>query len=202
MEELMEAMGMADERKKKIKKKAKRKIKILKKYEFQKSMMFAIQAITGHQTHEIMAILVEEADKHLQESQVDLTLSPKENHYQNNSYSYSSEKRLRQYKFYPGTELYIGSYILYTDYDTNGFDARLNYSFKFPVSSLKLDEDEYNEYITDGILCDSSKDIDKPVLKGTLTKEEREIKELQNKQKQKDKAAKKRLAKQRANMKP
>lgn len=173
------------------KKRKKKKIKISKEYEFQKSMMYAIQAITDHQTHEIMTTLTDEANKLLEESKIDLTISPKDNHYNNDPYSYSHEKRLKKYLFYPNTKLYIGCYIMYSDYDPpSGYDARLKYNFKLPVTALKLNEKEFDDYITDGILCDASKDIDKPELTSSLTNEEREIRELQKKQKAREYAAK------------
>lgn len=190
VEELMEAMNITIEKKKKS---IKKKISMAKEYEFQKSMMFAIQAITNHQTHEIMTTLVDETNKLLEESDIDLTISPKDNHPMNN---YSTEKRLKKYLFYPGTELYIGCYVLYTDYaPPRGYDCKLKYNFKLPIASLKLDEKEFDEYITDGILCDASKDIDKPELKSSLSKEEREIKELQRLQKQREYAAKRKANK-------
>jgi len=158
--------------------------RIVKSYEYQKSMLYAIQAITNQQTHEILANLVEEADKVIANS--DINLKEIMHH------SYRNERRLSKYMFYPGTKLYIGIYINYSvaDYrtDQDKYDSMLKYNFKLPTSLIKLDQKEFDEYITDGILCDSSKDIDKPKLKGTLTQEERELRKL--------KADKKREAKE------
>lgn len=175
----------------------KRKVKIVRSYEYQKSMLYAIQAITGEQTHDIIANLVSEADKHVEASGLDLALSPYENAKSSGSHSWSNERRLKKYMFYPGTGLYIGIYVLYSDYGRNsrGFVFDLKYNFKLPITSMKMDQKEYDDYITDGILCDASKDIDRPNMKSSLTKEERKIKELQAKAKREHKAAQKKLAK-------
>lgn len=167
-------------------------VKVIKKYEYQKSMLYAIQALTGQQTHEIIANLVEEADKHLAESGIDLTKKPEENMLKNNWGYSSSERRCHKYIFYPGTKLHLGIYANYSIYGARreGGDALVKYNFKLPSSSLKMDQKEYDDYITDGILCDASKDVEKPELKGTLTAEEREIKEKLRKEKAKEYAAK------------
>lgn len=186
----------------------KKPIKVVKSYEYQKSMLYAIQTLTGQQTHEIIANLVEEADKHLKESNIDVTLKPRDNE-SRSSYGYrSSERRCQKYMFYPGTELYVGIYVTYTEYgidyhyDEKGnrkkIDAFLKYNFKLPSSSIKMDQKEYDDYITDGILCDASKNVEKPEMKGTLTKEEIEIREAQRKERARAKAAAKRAAKKKS----
>lgn len=167
-------------------------VKVIKKYEYQKSMLYVIQALTGQQTHEIIANLVEEADKHLADSGVDLTKKPEDNMRKDGWGYRNNERRCHKYMFYPGTELHLGIYVNYITYGARreGADAIVKYNFKLPSSSLKMDQKEYDDYITDGILCDASKDIEKPELKGTLTEEEREIKEKLRKEKAKQYAAK------------
>lgn len=176
----------------KSKKKKNRSITIDRSYQFQKSMMYAIQAITGHQTHEIIGKLVELAEKHIEDSDIDITLLPKDN--DNRGRGWGNERRLRTYAYYPDTEVHIGCYITFDDYQTKpGFQANLKFNFKLPSNSLKLNQKEYEEYITDGILCDASQDVEKPKLKGTLTKEEKEARELKKKFDRAEKAKLKKL---------
>ncbi len=62
---------------------------------------------------------------------------------------------------------------------------------------MKMDQKEYDEYVTDGILCDSSKDISKPEMKSSLTKEELVLSQKKQVEKRREKAAAKRIVKQR-----
>lgn len=204
LDDLLEVINnQIDSKTKKVKKR--KPVKVEKTYEYQKSMLYAIQALTGEQTHEIIANLVEEADEHLLDSGVDIKKHPSDNMLKN-SYGYSStERRCHKYMFYPGTELHLGIYVNYSTYGTRrkGIDAIIKYNFKLPTSSLKMSQQEYDDYITDGILCDSSKDIEKPEMKGTLTEEEREIREAQRKERAKIKAiARKNARKNNKNKQP
>lgn len=174
-----------------IRKPKKRKVKLEKKYEYQKSMLYAIQALTNEPTHEIIANLVEEADKHMADSGIDLEADPKDNMLKDSWGHTNNERRIQKYMFYPGTELYLGIYVLLTKYNRSpGFDATLKYNFKLPTSALKMNQSEYDEYITDGILCDASKDVEKPEMRGTLNTEERKIAEEKRKEYARRKAAK------------
>jgi len=170
-------------------------LKIVKTYEYQKNMLYAIQTLTGQPTHEILANLVIEADKHIEASDIDLSKTPKENK-RRGSYNYGIERRSSKQMFYPGTKLHIGLYMMYcdTDYRTRNLGKYiLKYNFKFPTTTLKLDQKEYDEYMADGILCAASKDVEKPDLKSTLTKDEMELNKAQNRRRAAEKAAKKRL---------
>lgn len=180
------------------KKKKRKKNRIAKTYEYQNSMLYAIQALTGEQTHEILTKLVEEADKHIASSNINLKAPVDEELNRGRGFC-GYERRIHKYMFYPRTKLYMGLYVSYQQasypIDRSKFDGVLKYNFKLPSSSLKLDQKEFDEYITDGILCDSSKDVDKPIMRGTMTEEEREVKVLQAKKLKEEKAARKRMAK-------
>lgn len=173
-------------------------LKIAKSYEYQKSMLYAIQALTNEPTHEILANLVTEADKHIAASDIDLTKTPRENK-RSGTYNYGQERRSSKQMFYPGTKLHVGLYMLYSETSWNYRSKvkekyMLKYNFKFPSTALKLDQNEYDEYIADGILCEASKDVEEPEMKSTLTKDEMEINKAQSRRKAAQKAADKRAA--------
>ena len=65
--------------------------------------------------------------------------------------------------------------------------AKLKYNFKFPTTTLKLNQQEHDDYIADGILCNVSKDIEKPEMRASLTTEERAIREKHRKTRRKTK---------------
>lgn len=174
-------------------KKKKKKLTIEKSYDFQKSMLYAIQSTTQEPTHEIIANLVENIDEHAKAAGLDITKTPEQN-VNSPSWTFSyggNEKRIRKYMYYPGTKIYVGMYLVYSDYQTDdrdqNADGYLRYSFKLPTTSLKMDQQEYDDYITDGILCDSSKDVEEPDLNATLTKEEAAIREKLRKERAKKK---------------
>jgi len=194
--ELGDAFDRIDQISEGIIKKKKKKNKICKSYKYQKSMLYAIQAITKEPTHEIIAKLVEEADAHIAASDIDLSRSPKDNARFDNRWTYG--RKLKKYMFYPETKLYLGLYVSYEepDWENRGkYNSELKYNFKLPTSSLELNQKEFDEYIADGILCDVSKDVERPQMNSTLTKEEKEIKAKLANEKAKRKAKAKRRKK-------
>jgi len=156
--------------------------KVTRHYQFQESAMFAIQGITGQQTHEIMTTLIDVTDKMLDDSTIDITLSVGD---QWNGNCYSYQKRLKKHIFYPETKLYIGCYLKYED--TYGRTAsELTYDFKFPTKLLNFSEKELDDIMTDGILCDVSKEIELTTTRDSLTKEQKEINKLKSNLKAKE----------------
>lgn len=141
--------------------------KVIKNYSFCKSVVYVIQAITGEKTHDILTTLVSEAEKVIEYNKIDT-------HEHLNS-GWGQEKKARDYIYYPNTKLYLGIYIvLKAKRKTNNYNSplinELSYTFKLPQSYIKMTENEYDDMAVDGMLTDSSFDIQAPKLKKTKPK--------------------------------
>ena len=148
--------------------------KVNKHYQFCKSMMYAIQAITGHKTHEIIANLVSIADEIINSHEID----PSDPH--KKGFSGGWGKEIKDYIYYPETKVYTGVYLKIRGLDNDYYwsekkENEVSYSFKPPQSYIKLDDKEFDELIVDGMLMDYSLDFDEPNLRKTKTPAEKEL---------------------------
>lgn len=148
---------------------------IEREYSFCKSLVFAIQNITGDKTHEILAKLVSEADQALQEYEVDVN--------EKRSTGYYAEDRIKKYIYYPGTKIYLGAYVGVRARKSHGttqsgkkFRGMYNivsYNFKLPQSYVKMNDSKYDEIAVDGMLTDTSFDFNEPSVKNPKTPAEK-----------------------------
>lgn len=153
--------------------KTKKKTLIRREYSFSKAMLFAIQALTGEKTHDIMATLVAKADEVLEKHEVDI----------HKVYDYWCPKCTRDYMYYPNTKLYLGAYVKVSSHsesaDKNNYNSkqvkfnRITYSFKLPSACINLNEKEYDNIAADGILINFSEDLDAPKAKAPMTPAEK-----------------------------
>lgn len=149
--------------------------KVNRSYQFCKSMMYAIQAITGHKTHEIVSNLVSIADKIIESHEVD----PSDPHKKGFKSYYGKE--IKDYIYYPETKVYTGVYLKITADDAESYwglksgkkENSVSYSFKAPQSYIKLNDTEFDDLAADGMLMDYSLDIDEPNLRKTKTPAEK-----------------------------
>lgn len=178
-------------------------------YEYQKSLLYTIQSITGENTHDIMANLLSNIENHMVKCDFDPKLTPGGNIVGEDGWRSRTEKRYKSYMFYPGTNLYVGMYAVYRHSYRSDFcyfekDWRkanklcekwkwvIKFSFKLPTSSIKMGQEEYDNFMTDGVILDASDDVDKPGLKPSQTKEEADKAKELSKEKQKLKRQQKR----------
>ena len=173
-------------------------------YNFNKSMMYAIQAITGEKTHDIFTTLVSKADELLASKKIDVEAV-------RNSYnwggSYYDKDSVREYIFYPNTKLYLGIYVNVdgiNDYEdaknTSHYSKTINfnrvtYDFKLPTSSIKMDDQKFNDLTVDAVLIDFSESVEEPKLKNPLTYDEREALALEKRKIKQQEQANKKLKK-------
>ena len=157
----------------------KEELHIRRDYSFCKSMVYAIQAITDEQTHDILATLVAEGDKLFMMHEIDITKPL-------NRTGYHGEKKKRSYIYYPNTKLYLGIYVGirtddggYYDVDTyiKGKSNHVSYSFKLPQTRIKMSQKEFDDIAVDGMLTDSSFNFDEPNLRRPSTPAEKKKKE-------------------------
>ena len=147
---------------------------VKKKYEFCKSMMYAIQAITGHQTHEIMTNLVAIADEIIESHEIDTTSDDR-------TFQGWDGRLIKDYIYYPETKVYLGIYLgIKEEYSYGkryGKESdkynRVKYSFKSPQSFIRLDDKKFDDIALDGMLMDFSIDFDEPNLIKTKTPAEK-----------------------------
>jgi len=175
-----------------VRKAAKKKkagdMRVVKTYNFCKSLVYAIQAITGKSTHDILGVLVEKGDALVKANEVAVDERIKSRSWWNPAKTY------KDYMYYPGTELYLG---VYMNISTEGEYANgekeyynsVRYSFKLPSSVVKMTEEEYNNIVIDGMLADASFNFDPPKLKPTVTPAEKRAKKEAQELKRKEKAA-------------
>ena len=147
--------------------------KIDRKYSFCKSMVYAIQQITGEQTHDILSTLVSKGDELWVMHEID----PAETV----SLGWYNEVKKRDYIYYPGTKLYLGVYVQkHTSKGGYGNSSdrinHLSYSFKLPQTYVKMNDKEYDDIAVDGMLMDSSFNFDEPTLKRPATPAEKKAK--------------------------
>lgn len=141
---------------------------IRRQYSFCKSLVYAIQSITGDKTHDILARLVQEADQAIIDYEVDLE--------ERRSLSWFDAASAKKYFYYPGTKLYLGAYVIVRtaqDYYGGKYYNKVSYSFKLPQSYVNMDDKAYDDVAVDGLLTDSSFDFDKPTLKNAKTPKEK-----------------------------
>jgi hypothetical protein len=175
--------------------------KVYKSYSFCKSIVYAIQAITGEKTHDILGTLVSEAENVFNANEIDITKRMEGRRY------WEREKAARNYIYYPGTKLYLGIYVKLDSKNSGYVNGKYirgefnhaKYSFKLPQSYVEMTGEEFDNIAVDGMLTNSSFDFSPPKLKRPRTpaekKKEREEKAALAKAKREFKKATKKAKK-------
>ena len=139
---------------------------VIKNYTFSKSVIYAIQAITGEKTHTIISTLAAKGDEIIEKNKLQTNWT------MNACYS-DVNSSTREYLYYPNTKFYIGIYVNISKNDVYNYDhgneyltfVHIKYNVKLPQSMIHLTEQEYENLAVDGLLTDFSEDLEEPKIK-------------------------------------
>ncbi len=141
--------------------------KVKREYSFCRSLVFAIQSITGEKTHDILATLVSKAEEVIKVNEINVAKPIQDSWY--------AQMKCRDYIYYPNTKLYLGVYINVVARHDGSWNSPIplynivSYNFKLPNSYVKMNQQEFDDIAVDGMLTDSSFNFDKPTIKRPKT---------------------------------